>query len=562
MNQKISSEDQLSLQVEKAYTFFIVPFYYDTIEEWNSILSKLDRWKPVSENLYNKEDVLYPYIMDLFQQSSSTQKQSLDIYKFTPCKERFDAPEGRFSKTLFPERILGQQSVAFIGKNAKEKNNPQVILFTLMDEGNMAPHLFISPTAKIGIMTFCIQLDEVKDMETVKVLNYFLHKRDERDKYQCVCPKPENQKGMDITLEANRIYKETPDFWKLHQGNTRFNEDFICWNTNDLVNCMLATFGISKPGVPRIKYFSSDRIHLFTFCSLQDIANKITSECLYPDMMRLARCVDNSYMLPFSQLYEQGHFMETFENIYFSSAIEGASMVCVGKEGNKEFIMQIHNKFSRQYLIVYLLVLIQRFTLLRLEQMMTAFESTEKIDDDLWNLINIICRIKVNCYYTDVSVYTHYSQFYQFCCRNLLIQQTFQEVGEKIELLKLTTDRKLQQVVEAQRKIQEEEAKKLEEERERARQQQEKEERQHQIDKANEAEAKDAAERRQHILNGIVGILTIAQVMQAAYELLKDEENKDIVSLYISLCVGAVCSVLLITLMWKDIREFICKLFK
>ena len=498
-----------NVKIEKALTFYIAPFYYNTDEEWNSILSKLDRWRPVSENLYNKDDILYPYIMDLFQQTGSTQKQRLNIYKFTPCKELFDAPEGRFTKTLFPERILGQQSVAFLGKNAEEKKAPQTILFTLMNEGNMAPHLFISPTAKIGILTFCIQLDDVKDMETLKVLNYYLHKRDERGKYQCVCPKPENQKDVNITAEANRLFKEKPDFWKLHQGNTRFNEDYLCWNTNDLVNCMLATFGQPKPGMPRVKYFSSDRFHLFTFCSIQDADGKITGEDLYPDMMRLARCVDNNYMLPFNQLYEQGHVMETFDNIYFSSAIEGASMACIGEKGNTEFINQIHNKFSRQYLIVYLLVLIQRFTLLRLEQMMTAFESTEKDNDnELWGLIRIICRIKVNCYYTDVSVYTHYSQFYQFCCRNLLIQPTFQEVGEKVELLKLTTDRNLQKT-------------------------------------------QEKSERLQKLLNIVVAILTIAQVMQAVHELGKATDD-----INWALWAGGICIIIIfISYLWAYFKD-------
>ena len=514
-NIQLSQGGNSPLQTEKAYTYFIVPFYFDKLVEWKAIISKLDRWKPVSENLYNKEDVLYPYIMDLFQQVGTAQKQRLNIYKFVPCKEQFDAPEGRFKKTLFPERILGQQSVAFIGKNAQEKKNPQAIPFTLMNEGNMAPHLFVSPTAKIGIMTFCIQFDEMKDMETIKVLNYFLHKRDERDKYQCVCPKPENQKEIDVPTEANNIFVNTSNFWKLNQYNTRFNEEYLCWSTDDLVHCMLATFGQPQSGVPRIKYFSSDRIHLFTFCSLLDEDDKIKGEDLYPDMLRLARCVDNTYMLPFKQMLEEGHFMEAYDNIYFSSVIEGASMVCVGKKGNAEFIKQIHNKFSRQYLIVYLLVLIQRFSLLRLEQVMTAFESTEKNEDDeLWKLINVICRIKVNCYYTDVSVYTHYSQFYQFCCRNLLIQQTFQEVGEKVELLKITTDRNLQNI---QKK----------------------------------------SERLQKLLNIVVAILTVAQVMQAVQEL--KSSTKEI---NWALLAGGVCILIIfVSYLWAYFKDSVYNLF-
>ena len=278
--------------------------------------------------------------------------------------------------------------------------------------------------------------------------------------------------------------------------------------------------------------------------------------------MRLSRVVNNKYLLPFDELVQKGALLQTYQNICFSSAIEGTSMICVAKDVNKAFVGDMQNKFNRQYLLVYLLVLLQRYTLLSIDRRLTEYDArNDNTDDDLWNMINLICKIKVNCYYTDVSVYTHHSQFYQHCCKNLNIPDTFKEIDEKIELLKLTTDRKMHLLMEVQRQIQEEEAKKQEEERKRLRLREEAEEKQHKIDKAKEAEAKDAAERRQHLLNGIVAVLTIAQVMQAAYELLKEEEAKDFFSLWISIGVGIFCAILLIALMWKDIKDFFSKMF-
>ena len=47
-----------------AYTFFMVPFYYHG-NEWDEIhQNKLGKWIPIKKELYNKDDVLYPYIMD------------------------------------------------------------------------------------------------------------------------------------------------------------------------------------------------------------------------------------------------------------------------------------------------------------------------------------------------------------------------------------------------------------------------------------------------------------------------------------------------------------------
>ena len=137
--------------------------------------------------------------------------------------------------------------------------------------------------------------------------------------------------------------------------------------------------------------------------------------------------------------------LQTYENIFFASSIEGAAMVAIGRENNSAFIENIHQKFNRQYLLIYLLVILQRYTLQSLERKLTEFESTEKqSDDELWKLIKVICRINTNCYYTDVSIYTHHSQFYHLCCDNLHIPETFEEISGKIELLKLTTDRNIQ----------------------------------------------------------------------------------------------------------------------
>lgn len=139
-----------------------------------------------------------------------------------------------------------------------------------------------------------------------------------------------------------------------------------------------------------------------------------------------------------------------------------------------------------------------------------------------------------------------------------------------MELLKLTTDRRIQHIIEEQRKLQEEEAKRHQEEVERIKikeaedakhrkeEQIAEEKRQKQIADLLKKEQEEA-ERRQHILNWIVAILTIAQVMQAAYELLKPEEDKDMLSIWISVGIGIICAILLITLMWKDIINFFKK---
>ena len=75
-----------NLPLDKAYTFFLVPFYYEN-DDWNIIHEeRLNKWIPITEELYN-EDVLYPYIMDLFKQYSTSQDTRLDIFEFKSVNE-------------------------------------------------------------------------------------------------------------------------------------------------------------------------------------------------------------------------------------------------------------------------------------------------------------------------------------------------------------------------------------------------------------------------------------------------------------------------------------------
>ena len=562
------------MNIVKAYTFFMVPFYYHG-NEWDEIHNaKLGKWIPIKEELYNKDDVLYPYIMDLFKQKSDTKKTRLQIYEF-------DAKDEGPSSQLFVERVLGKTNVAVIAKNANEQKSPTAISFVLKKDGNFAPHITISPSANIGILTFAIELENQKNIDNLKLLNYYLQKRDEVEKYQCVCVRPDNQDEiesindlLDAACNITGLWEKNKYGKVCNQLKTKSNIDFVCWDINDFVNCLLANMKY-EPGKPQLKYFSKDRIHTFTFCSLDDPQNSLDEKAITPDLLRLSRSVVDSYMLPFDLLEKQGAVLRTFDNIFFSSAMEGSAMLCIAKEENKSFIGNIHNTFNRQYFLIYLLVLIQRYTLLSLERRITELESTEKNDDEiLWNLIDIICRIKVNCYYTDVSIYTHHSQFYQHCCKNLHIPETFKEIDEKVELLKITTDRRMQQLLEEQKKQQEEEARLRQQEIERrnAKEEEEAMRRQQEIEwkKAKEEEderkrkdekeqeeqkrklEKDEAERRQNILNIIVAILTVAQVVQAVYELWSPDPQKDIV---VPLSTGIVCLALLIWIGKKDLMK-------
>jgi hypothetical protein len=77
------------LNIEKAYTFFMVPFYYD-VEKSFSVKGS---WKLDTEKVSNEGedgDVLYSHIMDFLQGQMNDnvgQDEHLDIYSLDIRKE-------------------------------------------------------------------------------------------------------------------------------------------------------------------------------------------------------------------------------------------------------------------------------------------------------------------------------------------------------------------------------------------------------------------------------------------------------------------------------------------
>ncbi len=572
----VSQSEQSDTFKSSALTFFMVPFYFSS--EWEDIHQYISRWELNKESLYD-EDILYPYIMDLFRikKGNETEQPSnrLQIYRLTTKNE---GP----NKGFWFDRVLGKKNVAILEKSLKE---PVAINFRLSNTKNNAPHLFISSSAKIGIMTFCIELEQDSPITDLQNINYFLHKRNETNRvkvgekktqkgrtfelyenrtanYRCLCFSPYNKGSLsdDELMEKSSRFMKKDEYVKLTNDANICHDDFINWDINYFIDTLLNTIRGTS-----ITYFNKDRIHLFSFCSVPgtlETGREIEKEEVYPDMLRLSRCVNEKYLLPFDLLQRDVAVLQTFDNILCSSAIEGTSMVCIARDINKGFMKSMPDKFNRQYLVVYLLVLLQRYTLLSIDRMLTEIDAqrhhvnketevNNKLNDDLWNLIDLTCKLKVNCYYTDVSVYTHHSQFYQHCCRSLNVLETFKEIGEKIELLKMTTDRAVQQIMDKQEKLQKEAARQQQEAMDRIKKKEKDDEMRHK-------EEIEEAEGRQRLLNFIVALLAIFELIQSAYGVIDHFGEK---KMLVSLSIGIVCLIILLLLMRKDIKGMKKQLF-
>ena len=86
----------------------------------------------------------------------------------------------------------------------------------------------------------------------------------------------------------------------------------------DIKECKKALF--NNENTP-IKLFSPPRIHLFTFCTIDDSANnQIQNKDVIPELLKLSRCVNDKYMLPNEQIDDENEILKTFDNIYIASS--------------------------------------------------------------------------------------------------------------------------------------------------------------------------------------------------------------------------------------------------
>lgn len=457
------------IKIEKAFTFFMVPFYYnmDVVESglWVKDLNKIS-------NEGEDGDVLYPYIMTFLQgqMSGDNYQDHLDVYrlnvdKSSPWYKDFGAP------------FFNYANVAYIpmGKNAIKEDVFHPIKFKISsgdEDGFKSPHLFIYKEANMGVLTFCVNLAEKENyMSDLKLLNYHLHKI-HKPTCRCACPQlcinpKRNFSSDEERLKAEQKLKEVRKIIPSYDESEEYSPySEFTWDMKGLVNLFLNDIDYSL--------FSNIRMHVFTYCQIDDSKDeKLSMEDLLPDLLRLSRCVSDKYMLPFKQLKEEGATYQGFDNIYYASSVEGMAIIAVAKSENKGFISQMDGNVRLRYIWIYMLAIIQRYTLLNLNRQLMEVESTGD-EKNLWKVINTIKNVKIRCYYTDVSPYTQHCQFYNLCCRNLHIREAFNEIEEKTEALNITINHALQKSMEEQ-------------------------------------------ERGQRRLNWVVGVLTVFQVAQAVY---------------------------------------------
>lgn len=313
------------------------------------------------------------------------------------------------------------------------------------------------------------------------------------------------------------------------------------WSMRQLTDSLMSNFNG--------KYIRADefRLHVFTYLQV----NKETGQDpdLLSDFSRIIHCQDQDYFtLPIS--YGQNVYEQLFENVYVGSSVEGGGVLTILKGSGDDFMKNFDSgPLVHSYLWVYLLVIMQRHTLLQMSRELAEEYgySGDDLDSRLLHLRELtrkMSKTKINTYFTDVSDHSHLNALYLFCCINLSINRYFVDVDNKLATLKETLeqlhDEKMVELEQRQKQEQEKQTK---------------------IQQKRLFLEKEHDRRQQNVTKwiGVVAvILTLFSALSDSYDLFgKDKLN------WIPDSLSSLCHLLLLfgafsivgTITWKIIEE-------
>lgn len=216
------------------------------------------------------------------------------------------------------------------------------------------------------------------------------------------------------------------------------------------------------------KYDRADdyRLHVFTYLQVDQGVGQYPQ--LLSDFSRIIRCQDQDYLtLPTSNTHSV--YEQMFENVYVGSTVEGGGVLTILQGAGDDFMKSFDNgPLTHSYLWVYILVIMQRHTLLQMSRELAeeygySGNDLESRLEHLRQLMRKMSKTKINTYFTDVSDHSHLNALYSFCCRNLAIDRYFADVDNKLATLKETLeqlhDEKIVELEQRQKQEQEEQTK-------------------------------------------------------------------------------------------------------
>ena len=355
-------------------------------------------WKPAQMNV--EADVFFAHIQSFLQKSvdgktdGEKEISACDFMVYSCVSEKLN--QWLFNAENVYELQLKNRSLHFSFYNDRQSF--------------LSPKLVVYPDASVGLLMLPVSLKEPRvDMKMLMDFNYHVQKL-AKQKKRIVLTGPER----------------AVDGWR--KNTSSLGESFYL---ADLVDYLLKSLNDAYPW----QLFTPRRCHVFSYFNVcQEEVERAEAVEWKDDLLRIARCQNSDYQV----MPQDDAVKQTFRNVYIAVNVEGGAMMTMG---NLQFYQEfMTNNLVQRYLWLYVLVFIQRYSLINMARGIGAIDN----DGDRKNIVSLkrlrslsdhLTRIKVNSYFSDVSDYTQHNEFYHFCCKRLGVVRLLADVEQKMQTL-------------------------------------------------------------------------------------------------------------------------------
>lgn len=298
------------------------------------------------------------------------------------------------------------------------------------------PSLLISPVTGVGMLVLSVNpLVNHLPAEELILFNYTLRKIDGSQKLHW--PEPVKTR-LTPGVASRRVADLKAAKEILEVKDTDFHGFSMSFNLIKVVEMLLT-------GLPSPVFFEKGRAHVFTYYRFQRETLELSSVDKQA-MILLTRCVNTKYNIPVEDFDRSSAFMATFRNIYIGSSIEGGC-ICTVEQLSNSVSANEANAFIRgfaagvlqtRYLWLYFMALFQRYEVLQMVHGLSALDlhDTTASQREAFNReYRNFCSAKLKGLFRNVSSFSQHNQFYKFLTDNMGIDELYQEVEGKIQIV-------------------------------------------------------------------------------------------------------------------------------
>ena len=414
--------------LDQSISFFIIPFTMGRSVEKTVLgiddfqLPQGSIWKLI--NMRNEGDVFFSHIQNFLLQSVSGNEgeqnkiKSSDLFIYSIVDKDWG-------------QIFGNQSIYEMEKDGRKAE----FFFPNFTPTFESPKLIVYPDASVGILMIPIEMKRSEDgagdnvnnfnpmsMEDLMDFNYCIHKIDNQ-KPRLVYQIPKNLKEEYRHHFFDKMEKVSKTLGVAYEKQ---KEEPLSFDLLKLAEKLLSLMGTNY------EFTNKKRCHVLTYM------HSNSDEELTPeekgDLLRISRCENKKYQI----IENDKAILQTFKNIYLLVSVEGSALMT---NGNLQFLLDFKtDTFQKRYLWLYLLAIIQRYSLINMSKAIGEIDDTNDKQKTvslrrLRDLSDRLVRIKVNTCFSDVSDYKQHNDFYHFCIRKLGVTRLLHDLEQKMATL-------------------------------------------------------------------------------------------------------------------------------